>query len=63
MNLFVWIFFSGYLFGGLEYLFVCVESLLVWLWSSIEERFVQRKCWVLGEMLSVSFQPMFLFRP
>ena len=33
-------FFYGYLFGGLEYLFFCEESLLVWLWSSIEERFV-----------------------
>ena len=40
MDLFVLIFFYGYLVGGLEYLFVCVESLLVWLWSSIEERFV-----------------------
>ena len=35
MDLFLWI-----LVGGLEYLFVCEESLLVWLWSSIEERFV-----------------------
>ena len=40
MHLFVCIFFYGYLFGGLEYLFVCIEDLLVWLWSSIEERFV-----------------------
>ena len=40
MDLFVWIFFLWILVGGLEYLFVCEESFLVWLWSSIEERFV-----------------------
>ena len=49
----------GYLFGGLEYLFLC--RILVWngclvgLWSSMEENFVKRKCWVLWEMLSVFF--------
>ena len=35
---------------------------LVWLWSSMEENFVYRKLWVLGEMLSFFFlKPMFCF--
>ena len=66
---FVWIFgmnfWYGYLFWGLEYLFLCRilvwNDCFVWLWSSMEENFVKRKCWVLGEMLSVFFKPMFLF--
>ena len=35
-------FWYGYLFGGLEYLFLCRiivwNGCLVWLWSSIEEK-------------------------
>ena len=57
----------GYFFGGLEYLFLCRilvwNGYLVWLWSLMEEKFVWRKCWILGEMLSVFFKPMFLFWP
>ena len=34
----------GHLFGGLEYLFLCRipiwNGFLVWLWSSMEEKFV-----------------------
>ena len=34
----------GYLFGGVEYLFLCrilvYNGCLVWLWSSMEENFV-----------------------
>ena len=60
-------FLYGYLFGGLEYLFLyrilAWNGSLVWLWSSIEEKFVYRKCWGLGEMLFVFFKPMFLFWP
>ena len=33
-------FFYEYLFGGLEYLFFVYNLCLVWLWSSIEEKFV-----------------------
>ena len=47
MKLFVWNFgriVYGYLFGGLKYLFLCIilvwNGCLVWLWSSMEEKFV-----------------------
>ena len=37
----------GYLFGGLEYLFLCRilvwNGCLVWLWSSIEEKICIKK--------------------
>ena len=51
------------------YLSICrlgnpnLQMCLVWLWSLMEENFVWRKCWVLGEMLSVFFKLMFLFLP
>ena len=55
----------GYLFGGLEYLFLCRilvwNGCLVWLWSSMEENFVYRKCFILGEMLSFFLNSCFCF--
>ena len=50
MKLFVWNFdriVCGYLFGGLEYLFLCRilvwNGCLVWLWFSIEENLYREK--------------------
>ena len=55
----------GYLFRGLEYLFLCRilvwNGFLVWLWSSIEENFCIEKMLGFRGNVILFFKPMFFF--